>query len=185
MKHYKPTTPSRRHMSVVSYRNVLTQSEPQKSLTRGFKKRRGQEFRRSNNGPTQRRRSKRSYREIDFKYDKIDIPATVSSVEYDPNRSGFISLLFYADGAKRYVLLPAGLKVGDKVITSEKADIKPGNRLPLKKIPVGTFIYNIEILPMSGAKMIRSAGAFAELFGSRQRLRFCSKCLPPKSGRFP
>ena len=106
---------------------------------------------------------KRSYREIDFKYDKIDIPATVSSVEYDPNRSGFISLLFYADGAKRYVLLPAGLKVGDKVLTSEKAEIKPGNRLPLKKIPVGSFLYNIEVLPMSGAKMVRSAGNFAEL----------------------
>ena len=106
---------------------------------------------------------KRSYRDIDFKYDKIDIPATVNSVEYDPNRSGFISLLFYADGAKRYVLLPAGLKVGDKVLTSENADIKPGNRLPLRKIPVGTFIYNVEILPMSGAKMIRSAGNFAEL----------------------
>jgi len=160
MKHYKPTTPSRRHMSVVSYRNVLTRAKPEKSLTRGFKRGVG---RNSAGRITVRHKGggvKRSYREIDFHYDKIDIPATVKSVEYDPNRSGFISLLFYADGAKRYVLLPAGLKVGDKVITSEKADIKPGNRLPLKKIPVGTFVYNVEILPRSGAKMIRSAGNF-------------------------
>ena len=150
-------------MSVVSYRNVLTRTEPEKSLTRGFKRGVG---RNSAGRITVRHKGggvKRSYRDIDFKYDKIDIPAMVKSVEYDPNRSGFISLLFYADGAKRYVLLPAGLKVGDKVITSEKADIKPGNRLPLKKIPVGTFLYNIEILPRSGAKMIRSAGNYAEL----------------------
>jgi len=162
MKHYKPTTPSRRHMSVVSYRNVLTRAKPEKSLTRGFKRGVG---RNSAGRITVRHKGggvKRSYREIDFHYDKIDIPATVKSVEYDPNRSGFISLLFYADGAKRYVLLPAGLKVGDKVITSEKADIKPGNRLPLKKIPVGTFVYNVEILPRSGAKMVRSAGNYAE-----------------------
>ena len=150
-------------MSVVSYRNVLTRTEPEKSLTRGFKRGVG---RNSAGRITVRHKGggvKRSYREIDFKYDKINIPAAVNSIEYDPNRSGFISLIFYADGAKRYVLLPAGLKVGDRIIASENAEIKPGNRLPLKKIPVGAFIYNIEIMPKSGAKMVRSAGSFAEL----------------------
>lgn len=163
MKHYKPTTPSKRHMSVVSYRNVLTRTQPEKNLTRGFKRGVG---RNSAGRITVRHKgggAKRSYRDIDFKYDKLNIPAIVKSIEYDPNRSGFISLLFYADGAKRYALLPAGLKVGDKIISSENAEVKPGNRLPLKKIPVGTFIYNVEILPGSGAKMIRSAGNFAEL----------------------
>lgn len=163
MKHYKPTTPSRRHMSTVSYRNVLTRSEPEKSLTNGFKRGAG---RNSAGRITVRHKGggvKRSYREIDFKYDKKNIPATVSSVEYDPNRSGFISLLVYADGAKKYMLLPAGVKVGDKIIASDSAEIKPGNRLPLKKIPVGSLVYNIEILPNSGAKIVRSAGSFAEL----------------------
>lgn len=163
MKHYKPTTPSRRHMSTVSYRNVLTRAEPEKSLTKGFKRGVG---RNSAGRITVRHKGggvKRSYREIDFKYDKKNIPATVSSVEYDPNRSGFISLLVYADGAKKYMLLPAGVKVGDKIIASDNAEIKPGNRLPLKKIPVGSLIYNIETLPNSGAKIVRSAGSFAEL----------------------
>lgn len=163
MKRYKPTTPSRRHMSTVSYRNVLTRSEPEKSLTKGFKRGVG---RNSAGRITVRHKGggvKRSYREIDFKYDKKNIPATVSSIEYDPNRSGFISLLVYADGAKKYMLLPAGVKVGDKIIASDSAEIKPGNRLPLKKIPVGSLIYNIETLPNSGAKIVRSAGSFAEL----------------------
>jgi len=150
-------------MSVVSYRNVLTRSKPEKSLTKGFKRAMG---RNSAGRITVRHKgggSKRSYREIDFKYDKKDIPAMVSSVEYDPNRSGFISLLVYADGAKTYALLPGGIKVGDKVLASENANIKPGNKLPLKKIPVGTFVYNMEVLPGSGAKLIRSAGSFGEL----------------------
>lgn len=148
---------------MVPYRGVLTRSEPEKSLTNGFKRGVG---RNSAGRITVRHKGggvKRSFREIDFKYDKKEIPAVIKSVEYDPNRSGFIALISYADGAKRYTLLPVGLRVGDKILVSENADIKPGNRLPLRKIPVGTFIYNIEILPSSGAKMVRSAGSFAEL----------------------
>jgi large subunit ribosomal protein L2 len=106
---------------------------------------------------------KRLFREIDFRYEKLDIPYTVKTVEYDPNRSGFIGLVFYRDGEKRYVLLPKGVKVGNTLITSEKAEIKPGNRLTLRNITVGTFVYNIEIKPRGGAKMVRSAGSFAEV----------------------
>jgi large subunit ribosomal protein L2 len=166
MKHYRPTSPSTRHTSTVTYRGVLTASEPLKSLTRGFKRSVG----RNNVGRITTRHKggghKRLYREIDFRLEKINIPATIKTVEYDPNRSGFIGLVNYADGAKRYVLLPAGLKVEDKFIISETADLKPGNRLPLKKIPVGTFIYNIELQPRGGAKLVRSAGSFAQVLSN-------------------
>lgn len=107
--------------------------------------------------------NKRVFRVVDFKYEKMDIPATVKTIEYDPNRSGFVSLIGYADGEKRYILVPKGVSVGDKVLVSEKADIKPGNRLPLNKIPSGTFVYNIELKPNGGAKLIRSAGSYAEI----------------------
>lgn len=163
MKSYRPTTPSRRHMTVVPYRKLLTRAKPEKSLTKGFKRGVG---RNSAGRITVRHKGggvKRAYREVDFKFDKINIPAIIKSVEYDPNRSGFISLVYYNDGSKRYMLLPLGVKVGDKVITAENADIKAGNRLPLRKIPVGTFVYNLEVLPGSGAKLVRSAGSFAEL----------------------
>jgi large subunit ribosomal protein L2 len=163
MKRYNPTTPSRRNMTSVSYRGVLTRSDPEKRLTAGLKKRAG---RNSIGRITTRHKgggAKRLYRLVDFKYDKQDIPAVVKSVEYDPNRSGFIGLLAYADGEKRYVLLPSGLKVGTKIISSEKADVIPGNRLPLFKIPVGTFVFNIELKPYAGAKIARSAGNYAEV----------------------
>jgi large subunit ribosomal protein L2 len=103
------------------------------------------------------------YRDIDFAYDIKDIPARILTVEYDPNRTGFIGLVTYANGAKRYVLLPKSMKVGDKFIVSDKADIAAGNRLPLKRIPVGTFVYNLEIKALGGAKMVRSAGSFAQV----------------------
>ena len=163
MKNYKATTPSRRHMTGIAYRDVLTRAKPEKSLTRGFKRDMG---RNSDGRITVRHKgggAKRSYREVDFKYDKKDIPGRIQSVEYDPNRSGFISLVVYPDGAKRYTLLPSGLKKNDKIITSVTADLKIGNRLPLEKISVGTFIYNVETQPGSGAKLVRSAGSFAEL----------------------
>jgi len=163
MKQYKPTTPSRRQMTGISFRGILTSKEPLKKLTRGRKRAVG---RNSLGRITVRHKgagAKRLYREIDFKYDKKEIPATINSIEYDPNRSGFISLITYADGEKKYVLLPSGLKPGDKIITSEKADLKIGNRLPLKNIPVGTFVYNIELKPGSGAKLCRSAGNYAEI----------------------
>lgn len=163
MKSYKATTPSRRHMTGIAYRDILTRTKPEKSLTRGFKRDVG---RNSDGRITVRHKGggvKRSYREVDFRYDKKDIPGTIKSVEYDPNRSGFISLVVYPDGAKRYILLPSGLKVNDKIMASKNADLKIGNHLPLEKISVGTFIYNIEAQPKSGAKLVRSAGSFAEL----------------------
>lgn len=163
MKTYKPTTPSRRHMTGINYREVLTASKPQKNLTKGFKRAKG---RNSAGRITVRHKgggSKRLYRDIDFKYGKNDIPAVVKTIEYDPNRSGFIALVVYADGEKRYILAPAQIKPGDKIIASEKAEIKPGNRLPLGKMPVGTFVYNIELKPESGAKLGRSAGNYAEV----------------------
>jgi large subunit ribosomal protein L2 len=163
MKQYKPTTSSRRQMTGISFRGVLTAKEPLKKLTKGKKRAVG---RNSFGRITVRHKgagAKRLYREIDFKYDKKEIPATINSVEYDPNRSGFISLVTYADGEKKYVLLPAGLRPGDKIITSQKAELKVGNRLPLSNIPVGTFVYNIELKPGGGAKLVRSAGNYAEI----------------------
>lgn len=166
IKTYKPTTPSRRKMTTINYRGVLTRSKPEKSLTSGFKRSVG---RNSQGRVTTRHKgagNKRLFRDVDFKYNKRDIPAKVSSVEYDPNRSGFIGLLQYKDGEKRYTLLPKGVTVGTEILISEKANILPGNRLPLKFIPVGTFIYNIEIKPEGGAKLVRSAGSFAQLIAN-------------------
>jgi large subunit ribosomal protein L2 len=166
MKLFKPTTPGRRGMSVVNYRELLSTDKPHKALTVGGKRHVG----RNNAGRITVRHKgggvKRVYRLIDFKYDKKEVSAKVESVEYDPNRSGFIGLICYADGERRYVLLPKGVKVGDKVITSAEAELKAGNRLPLKKIPSGTFIYNLEVKPESGAKLVRSAGAFAEVLAN-------------------
>ncbi len=166
MKSYRPYTPSQRQASTVPYRGVITASEPKKSLTRGRKRAVG----RNHAGRITTRHKggghKRLYREIDFKYDKINITARVETVEYDPNRSGFIGLALYADGERRYTLLPASLRPGDRFITSAEAELKTGNRLPLKKIPVGTFIYNIEVQPNGGAKLVRSAGSFAQVLSN-------------------
>jgi large subunit ribosomal protein L2 len=163
MKRYKPTTQSRRHMTSVTYRGVLTESKPKKSLTFGRKRDVG---RNSDGRITVRHKGgghKRLYRDIDFKYDKHDIPAKIETIEYDPNRSGFIALVLYNDGARRYILVPSSMKVGDSFIVSEKADVKVGNRLALKNIPSGTFVYNIEIKPDTGARIARSAGVYAEV----------------------
>ncbi|MBX4198599.1 50S ribosomal protein L2 [Candidatus Parcubacteria bacterium] len=163
MKNYRPTTKSRRHMSTISYRKVLTASEPEKGLTHGFKRAVG----RNHFGRITTRHKgsghKRLFREIDFTYNKKEIPARIVTVEYDPNRTGFIALVNYADGEKRYVLIPKSLKVGDTFLVSEKADVKPGNRLPLSKIPVGTFVYNVELKVNGGAKIARAAGNFVEV----------------------
>ena len=163
MKTYRPTTPSRRHQTTVSYKKVLTRSDPEKSLTYGRKRAVG---RNSFGRITTRHKGgghKRLYRMVDFMYNKHEIPAKIDSVEYDPNRSAFIGLAIYADGEKRYVVLPKSVKVGDKFIVSEKAPLTPGNRLPLKLIPVGTFVYNIEIKAGNGSKLVRSAGSFAQV----------------------
>lgn len=163
MKTYRPTTPSRRQMSTVTYHGVLTTSHPEKSLTKGFSRGTG----RNNMGRVTSSHKggghKRTYRDVDFMYNKIDIPARIASIEYDPNRSGFIALVVYADGEKRYILASKSMKVGSTFIVSEKAPLTVGNRLPLRVVPVGTFVYNIELKPKGGAKIARSAGIFAQV----------------------
>ncbi len=166
MKSYHPTSPGRRQTQTVEYRKILTASEPVKSLTWGRKRAVG----RNNVGRITTRHKggghKRLHREVDFRYGKIGIPARIATIEYDPNRSGFIGLAIYADGERRYTLLPGGLKVGDTFVMSPEADVHSGNRLPLVKIPVGTFIFNIEIHPGGGAKLVRSAGSFAQVLSN-------------------
>ena len=168
MKSYRPTSKSRRQMSTVTYRGVLTGTTPIKSLVHGFRRMVG---RNSAGRITMRHKGgghKRLYRDVDFLYDKKEIPAKITSVEYDPNRSAFIGLAVYKDGEKRYVVLPKSVKPGDSFIVSEKAELNPGNRLPLKNIPVGTFVYNIEIKPQGGAKIGRSAGIFAQVVANAE-----------------
>jgi len=165
MKKYKPTSPGRRDGSVIEYKKKLTStaSKPLKSLTKGKRSTGG---RNSSGRITTHYRgagNKRTYRLIDFKYDKKDVPAKVETIEYDPNRSGFISLICYADGERRYILAPQGLKKDDKIIVSETAKATVGNRLPLSVIPVGTFVYNVEVKPEGGAKLARSAGNVIEV----------------------
>lgn len=165
MKTYKPTTSGRRGMSVVPYRKLLSsnRSAPFKGLTKGGGKTGG---RNSTGRITVHYRGgghKKKYRQIDFTYDKKDINARVESLEYDPFRTGFIALLCYEDGERRYVLAPQKVKVGDTVVTSAKARPKAGNRMPLAKIPIGTFVYNIELKPGAGSRLARSAGNYAEV----------------------
>ena len=163
IKTYKPTTPSRRHMSVSGFDGVDKHAKPQKELVEVLKKHSG---RNSYGRITVRHRgggNKRKYRVIDFKRDKMDVPATVLRLEYDPNRSAYIALVEYTDGERRYILAPVGLNVGDTVLSSAAADIKPGNALPLANIPVGTVIHNIELYPGKGAQLVRSAGVAAQL----------------------
>jgi large subunit ribosomal protein L2 len=159
----KPTSPGSRFQTISTFEDVDRKKAPEKSLTVGLTKKAG----RNNNGRvTSRRRGgghKRLYRIIDFKRNKFDVPATVASVEYDPNRSARIALLKYADGEKRYILAPVGVKVGDMIISGDGADIKPGNSLNLGKIPTGTVVHNIELYPGKGGQMCRSAGTYAQL----------------------
>jgi large subunit ribosomal protein L2 len=162
IRKYKPTTPGRRHATVSDF-SEITKTEPEKSLTEPLKKHAG----RNNQGRiTTRHRGgghKRLYRIIDFKRDKFGVPGTVVSIEYDPNRSARIALVVYADGEKRYILAPLGLKVGDRIMSGPNAEIRPGNALPLANIPVGTTIHNIELHPGKGGQLVRSAGAAAQL----------------------
>lgn len=158
----KPTSAGRRFQTVPSFEEV-TRSAPEKSLVEGLPHASG---RNSYGRITSRRRggaNKRLYRIIDFKRDKFGVPAKVFSVEYDPNRSARIALLHYADGEKRYILAPLGITVGDQILAGETADIKPGNALPLKRIPVGTLLHNIELHPGKGGQMCRAAGTYAQL----------------------
>jgi len=162
LKVYRPTSPGRRGMSGSSFEEI-TKRKPEKSLLLPLKKRAG----RNNQGRiTVRHRgkgAKRRLRIIDFKRDKIGVPGRVASIEYDPNRSANIALIYYADGEKRYILAPLGLKVGDAIRSGSDAEIKPGNTLPLKLIPSGTLIHNIELEKGRGGQLVRSAGAAAQL----------------------
>lgn len=166
MKYYKPTSKSRRNMTGINYREFITSNEPYKPLVAGGKRDVG---RNSKGRITTRHKGaghKRLYRLVDFMYNKYDVPARVETIEYDPNRTGFIALVIYKDGERRYVLAPKNMRVGDTFVVSENAPVAPGNRLPLKKLMAGTFVYNIEIHPKGGAKMARSAGNFAEVLAS-------------------
>jgi large subunit ribosomal protein L2 len=158
----KPTSAGRRFQTATDFAE-LTRSEPEKSLVRTLKKSGG---RNSNGRVTVRHRGgghKRRYRLIDFKRNKLEVPAKVASIEYDPNRTTRIALLHYVDGEKRYILAPQDLRVGDLVVSSPEADIKPGNALPLQNIPTGTLVHNIELKPGKGGQMARAAGAYAQL----------------------
>ncbi len=159
---YKPTSPARRFMSVLTFEEI-TEKTPERSLVTDLRHKAG----RNNSGKITVRHqgggARRKYRIIDFKRTKDGIPATVKAIEYDPNRTCFIALLFYADGEKRYILAPLGLKVGDTVMSGPSADIKPGNCLPIANIPLGTLIHNIEIKVGKGGQMVRSAGTAAQV----------------------
>ena len=170
IKSYKPYTPSRRNMTVSAFEGVDKKAKPERSLVETVKKNAG---RNSYGRITVRHRgggNKRKYRVIDFKRDKLEMPAVVQRIEYDPNRSAFIALLKYEDGELRYILAPVGLKPGDTVLSSAAADIKPGNCLPIANIPVGTVIHNIELQPGSGAQLVRSAGVAAQLLAKEETL---------------
>lgn len=170
IKSYKPTTPARRNMTVSAFEGIDKKAKPERSLTETLKKNAG---RNSYGRITVRHRgggNKRKYRVIDFRRDKLDMPAVVQRLEYDPNRSAFIALVKYEDGELRYVLAPVGLKAGDTILASAAADIKPGNCLPLANIPVGTIIHNIELQPGYGAQLVRSAGVAAQLLAKEGEL---------------
>ena len=170
IKSFKPYTPSRRNMTVSAFDGVDKKAKPERSLVETLKKHSG---RNSYGRITVRHRgggNKRKYRIIDFRRDKLEMPATVQRLEYDPNRSAFIALVKYEDGTLRYVLAPVGLNVGDTIVASAAADIKPGNCLPIANIPVGTVIHNIELQPGAGAQLVRSAGVAAQLLAKEEKL---------------
>ncbi len=169
VKTFKPTSAGRRHMTVLEYANVVTRDRPEKKLTVRKLRING----RNNQGRiTVRHRgggNKRRLRLIDFRRDKREVPARVATIEYDPNRTSLIALLHYKDGEKRYILCPLDLKVGDNVVASESADIRPGNHLPLRAIPLGTWIHNVEVKLGKGGQLVRSAGSFAQVMAKEGR----------------
>ncbi len=183
IKLFKPTSPGRRDMSGQTFEEI-TNTAPEASLTRGLRKRGGRNFR---GKVTIRHRGgghKRRFREIDFKRrDKFGVPAQVTTIEYDPNRSARIALLVYADGEKRYMLAPLGVRVGDKVMSGPMAEIRPGNALPLRDIPLGTMIHNIELQVGRGAQLVRSAGTSAQLL-SKDHPQFALLRLPSGEERY-
>jgi len=162
IKSYRPTTPTRRFQTVVT-REDITQQSPEKSLVRGKKRTGGRDSQGHIAARFRGGGHKRTYREIDFKRDKTGVAARVATIEYDPNRSARIALLNYTDGEKRYILAPSGLQVGQKLMSGPTADILVGNALPLKNVPAGTMVHNIELRPGKGGQMARSAGTQAQL----------------------
>ena len=168
IKRYKPYTPSRRHMTVSDFAEI-TKDKPEKSLVTHIKKTAG----RNNQGKITVRHhgggAKKKYRIIDFKRNKDGVPAKVKAIEYDPNRSARIALLFYKDGEKRYILAPHGVKPGDTLMSGETAEIRPGNALPLRNIPVGSEIHNVEMKPGAGGQLVRSAGNVAQLMARDEK----------------
>jgi len=163
MKKYSPTTPSRRQMTAVNYKDLLTEDEPFKALSKRLKKNSG---RNSFGRITMRHQgggNKKLYRQVDFKQNKIDVPAIVETIEYDPYRTAFIARILYKDGERSYILASSNMKVGDRIISSEKAPLQEGNRLALKNIPVGSFVFNIELIKGKGGQLARSAGSSAQI----------------------
>ncbi len=181
VKKFKPTSPALRQKTTIVFEG-LSKKRPEKGLTAPIKKTGG----RNNNGRVTSRwiggGHKRLYRVIDFKRDKIDIPAKVASIEYDPNRSANIALLNYADGEKRYILAPVNLNVGDTVIAGPGADIKPGNALPIRSIPVGSFVHNVEMRKGKGGQLVKSAGSYAQLMAKEGD--YATLKLPSSEMRF-
>lgn len=168
IRKYNPTSPGRRQMTSSTFEEI-TKSKPERSLLEPIKRSGG----RNNAGRITKRHTggghKKQYRVIDFRRDKLEVPAKVAAVEYDPNRSARIALLFYADGEKRYILAPAGLNVGDTVVASESADIRPGNALAIRSIPLGTWVHNVELKVGKGGQLARSAGAYAQIAAKEGR----------------
>lgn len=168
IKRFKPTSDGRRHMASSTFEEV-TKSKPEKSLLAPLKRSGG----RNNSGRITKRHTggghKRQYRIVDFKRDKLEVPAKVAAIEYDPNRSARIALLFYVDGEKRYILAPNGLSVGDTVVASDSADIRPGNTMTIRSIPLGTWVHNVELKVGKGGQLARSAGAYAMIAAKEGR----------------
>ncbi len=169
VKVYKPTTNGRRNMSVLNFKAEITTDKPEKSLLVSKSKTAG----RNNQGKITVRHhgggAKQKYRIIDFKRNKDNIEGTIATIEYDPNRSANIALVNYMDGAKKYIIAPKGIKVGDKIISGERVDVKNGNAMPLKNMPVGTVVHNIELKPGKGAQLVRSAGTSAQILGKEDK----------------
>ena len=168
IKKFKPTSDGRRHMTSSTFEEI-TKSKPEKSLLAPLKRSGG----RNNSGRITKRHTggghKRQYRIVDFKRDKLEVPAKVAAIEYDPNRSARIALLFYVDGEKRYILAPNGLNVGDTVVASDSADIRPGNTMTIRSIPLGTWVHNVELKIGKGGQLARSAGAYAMIAAKEGR----------------
>jgi large subunit ribosomal protein L2 len=182
IKVYKPTSPGRRGMSGYTFEEI-THSTPERSLVRGLRKRGGRNFRGKITVRHQGGGHKRRYRLIDFKRDKFDVPGRVASIEYDPNRSARIALIVYADGEKRYMIAPLGLKVDDTVMSGGRTEIRPGNAMPLDNIPLGTQVHNVEIQPGRGGQMVRAAGTSAQLL-AKDHPQYVTLRLPSGEERY-